>query len=186
MNRFLIAGAITAAALGLAARGAPTPRVAVVDMSRLVGQNRQSREEQLLIQQWYETSMKLLDESQRKYKEQVDELDQFKTGSDEYRKRSKELRVRKFELETEYTAINDEHERRIGRSIADSHGRVVAACRTYLESADLDLVLQYASSPVNGAKSAEVIPEIVVRNVVAHRKALDATDAVLAILDAGK
>jgi Skp family chaperone for outer membrane proteins len=186
MKRFVMAGAVVAAALGLAERKAEGSRIVVVDMSRLVSQHRQSRDEQQLIEQWKDATEKLHDESVKKYRAQVDELDQFKPGSDEHRKRSNELRVRKFELENEANSLGEEFQLRVAKSLSDSHARVAAACRTYLEANDLDAVLQYASTPVGGTKSSEVIPEIVVRTVVAYRKTSDATDAILAILDAGK
>lgn len=186
MKNFVIAGAVVAAALGLGARRVEGPRVAVVDMSRLMKEHRQSKDEQALIEQWRATNQKLLDTRQSDYKHQVEELDQFKEGSDEYRKRGKDLRVKKFELENEAKSLQEEFEQRIGRSMAAAHGRVMKACQTYLEANDLEAMMQYASSPVSGEKSSEVIPEIVVRTVVAHRKSVDATDAVLAILDAAK
>ncbi len=183
-TRYVLAAA--AAALLLGARAAEGPRIAVVDMSRLVSQHRQSRDEQQLIEQWRDASRRLLDEREKEYMAQKGELDQYKEGSDEFRRKTKELRVKKFEIENEANSLEEEFQRRVARSLADAHARVAAACRTYLDANDLDAVLQYAASPAGGSKPSEVIPEIVVRTVVAYRKATDATDAVLAILDAGK
>jgi Skp family chaperone for outer membrane proteins len=186
MRSFLAAATGAAAVLALAARPAESPHIVFVDMSKLVSEHRQSREEQQLIQQWQEATEKLLDERQKSYNQEVSELDQFRPDSDEWRRKSRELRVKKFELEADVSAYKEERERRVARSISDSHARVVDASRKYLEASDLDAILQYASSPVSGANRSEVIPEIVVRTVVAHRKTMDATDAVLAILDGGK
>jgi Skp family chaperone for outer membrane proteins len=174
-------------ALGSVAAGRyEGPRIAVVDMSRLVSQHKASRDEQALIDQWQQATQQLLDEKAKEYRAQVAELDQFKQGSDGYLKKSKELRLKKFELEQEQESLQDEFGRRVAKSLVDSHARVAAASKTYLESRDLDAVLQYASGPVKGSKSSEVIPEIVVRNVVAFRGAIDATDAILALLEAQK
>jgi Skp family chaperone for outer membrane proteins len=162
------------------------PRIAVVDMSKLVSQHKASRDEQALIDQWQQASQQLLDEKAKEYRAQVAELDQFKQGSDGYHKKSRELRLKKFELEQEQESLQEEFGRRVAKSLVDSHARVAAATKTYLESRDLDAVLQYASGAVKGSKSSEVIPEIVVRTVVAYRGTIDATDAVLAILEAQK
>jgi Skp family chaperone for outer membrane proteins len=186
MKRFVIAGAVVVAALGVAARRAEPSKVVYVDMSRLVSEHRQSREEQQAIRQWYDTSQKLLDEKQKQYKERVGELDQFAEDSDDYRSRAKDLKIQKFTLESEFNSLQEEFKRKVAHSIAESHARVVGACKTYLDANDLDGVLQYASTPVGGSSNSEVIPEIVVRTVVAHRKSLDVSDAILAILDAGK
>ena len=192
MRTWWRSGAIAAAAMAglvfaaVAAGRYEGPRIAVVDMSKLVSQHKASRDEQALIDQWQQASQQLLDEKAKEYRAQVAELDQFKQGSDGYLKKSRELRLKKFELEQEQETLIDERERRIARSLCDSHARVAAATKTYLESRDLDAVLQYASGPVKGSKSSEVIPEIVVRNVVAFRGTVDATDAVLAILEAQK
>lgn len=186
MKWWIGAALVAAMVAGGAARRPEGPRVAVVDMSRLVSTHKASRQEQELIEQWRETSQKLLEEKAKAYQAQVAELDQFKPGSEKHVQRSMELRVRKFELEQEQAMLQDEFERRVARSLADGHARVAVACKTYLETHDLDAVLQYAANPVKGTKSSEVIPEIVVRSVVAWRGSVDATDAVLAILDAAK
>ena len=183
MNRFVVAGALLVGALGLAARRAESPKIAYVDMSRLVSEHRLSRDEQQTIKTWYDTGKKLLEEKQKQYRDHVAELDQFTEGSDQYRDKAKQLKIEKFVLEGEFDSLNDDFKRRVAKSIADSHGRVVEACRTYLATHDLDAVLQYASSPVGGSTSSEVIPEIVVRTVVAYRKTLDVTDDILKILD---
>ncbi len=187
MKQWLIGAALVAVVVvaGAAARF-EGPRIAVVDMSRLVSTHKQSRDEQSLIDQWRTANQTLLDERAKEYRAQLAELDQLKPGSDGYLKKSKELRVKKFELEAEQDSLQDDFERKVARSLSDGHARVAAACKTFLESRDLDAVLQYAASPVKGTKSSDVIPEIVVRTVVAYRGTIDATDAVLAILDAGK
>ncbi|MBL8841317.1 MAG: OmpH family outer membrane protein [Planctomycetes bacterium] len=187
VSKWIVGAALAAlVVVGGAARTFEGPRIAVVDMSRLVSTHKKSRDEQALIDQWRAANQQLLDERAKEYRAQVAELDSLQPGSDGYLKKGKELRVRKFELEAEQDSLQDEFERRVARSLSDGHARVAAACKTYLESRDLDAVLQYASSPVKGTKSSEVIPEIVVRSVVAFRGSVDATDAVLAILDAGK
>ena len=187
MKKWWLPGALVGMALaGMAARTVEGPRIAVIDMSRLVSQHKQSREEQSLINQLLSTNEKLLEEEAKLYSASVAELDQFKPGSDGWSKKSRELKLKKAQLETERDVMRDEFERQMANSLASAHGRVVAASRTYLETHDLDAVLQYASQPVKGGKSSEVIPEIVVRSVVAYRGTVDATDAVLAILDAGK
>jgi len=192
MTKWWKCGAVATAALAgfafasVAASRYEGPRIAVIDMSKLVSQHKASRDEQTLIDQWQTASQQLLDEKAKEYKSHVAELDLLKAGSDAYLKKTKELRVEKFQLEQEQESLQDEFGRRVAKSLADSHARVTAATKTYLESRDLDAVLQFASTPVKGSKSSEVIPEIVVRNVVAYRGAIDATDAVLAILDASK
>lgn len=187
MKRWWLLGALAALLyVGSAARTFEGPRIAVVDMSRLVSQHKQSREEQTLIQQWKDTSEKLLSEEAKKYSAEVAELDQFKPGSDAWAEKGKELRKKKAQLEVERDTLSDEFERRMARALSEAHTRVGAAARIYLEQHDLDAVLQHTPGAVKGSKSSDVIPEIVVRTVVAHRGTIDATDAVLAILDAGK
>ena len=183
MKRFVVAGALVVAALAVAARRAESPKVVYVDMSRLVSEHRQSREEQQTIKTWYDTSKKLLEEKQKQYQDHVSELDQFAEGSEQFMAKAGELKVEKYRLENEFSALGDQFKRKVAKSIADSHGRVVEACRTYLQANDLDAVLPYASTPVGGNSSSEVIPEIVVRTVVAHRKTLDVSDDILKILD---
>lgn len=187
MRKVVMAGALLLAAMvGGAASRYEGPRIAVVDMSRLMSQQRQSRDEQALIDQWRDANQKLLDEKANAYRAQVAELDQFKPGSDGWLKKSKELKVQKSALEIEQDSLQDEFDRKVAKSLADAHARVTAATRSYLEAHDLDAVLQYASQPVKGSKGSDVVPEIVVRTVVAWRGTVDATDAVLAILDGGK
>jgi Skp family chaperone for outer membrane proteins len=177
---------VAVAAIGTAARNFEGPRIAVVDMSRLVSQHKKSREEQVLISQWRDAAEKLLGEEAKRYSADVATLDQFTPGSDKWAEKSKELRHRKAQLEVDRDTIGDEFERRMARALTEAHGRVAAATKVYLETHDLDAVLQHSPGPVKGSKSSDVIPEIVVRTVVAHRGTIDATDAVLAILDAGK
>ncbi|MSR45615.1 MAG: hypothetical protein EXS13_00855 [Planctomycetes bacterium] len=187
MKQWWLLGALAALAyVGVAARTVEGPRLAVVDMSKLVSQHKQSREEQTLIDQWRTTSEKLLEEDAKGYRARVAELDQFKPGSDAFAAKSKDLRLQKARLELEQDSLREEFERKMARSLCESHARVATATKTYLETHDLDVVLQFASGAVKGVKSSEVIPEIVVRTVVAYRGTVDATDAVLAILDAGK
>ncbi|MBM4014191.1 MAG: OmpH family outer membrane protein [Planctomycetes bacterium] len=187
MKRFLAVGALAALLwVGGAARTFEGPRIAVIDMSRLVSQHKKSREEQLLISQWRETAEKLLAEEAKKYSAEVATLDQFQPGSDMWAQKSKELRHKKAQLEVDRDMISDEFERKMARALSEAHARVGAGARVYLETHDLDAVLQHSPGPVKGNKSSDVIPEIVVRTVVAHRGTIDATDAVLAILDAGK
>jgi Skp family chaperone for outer membrane proteins len=186
MNKVVLLGAATVALVALAARRVEPPRIAVIDMSRLVRDHVQSKSELEMLEQWKDATEKLLDERQKAYNAEVDGLEQFKPDSEEARRKAHELRVKKFDLEQQVNAYKEDRERRRAKAIADSHARVVAACRTYLDTHDLDAVLQFASTPVSGMTSNEVIPEIVVRTVVAYRKTIDVTDAVLAILDAQK
>ncbi len=187
MKGWMMGGALAVAmVVGAASRTVEGPRIAVVDLSRLVSQHRDSKEAIHLIDQWFTTNKSLMDERLKGYKANVAELDSYKPGSDEFMTKTRALRIQKASLEAEQEALQDEYERRVGRSLADAHAHVVAACNTYLESRDLDAVFQFNSNPVPGATRGEVIPEIVVRTLVAHRKTIDATDAVLAILDAGK
>ncbi len=187
MKRWWLLGALAALLwVGGAARSFEGPRIAVVDMSRLVSQHKKSREEQSLIAQWRDTSEKLLAEEAKKYSAEVATLDQFQPGSDKWAEKSKELRHRKAQLEVDRDMIGDEFERRMARALSEAHARVSTAAKVYLDTHDLDAVLQHSPGPVKGNKSSDVIPEIVVRTVVAHRGTIDATDAVLAILDAAK
>ena len=186
MKRIAFAALLAAASAAVAFRSAEGPKLAVIDMSRLVSQHKQSRDEQALIDQWRAVNRGLIDEREKAYKAEVATLDQFKEGSEEYLKKARALKIMKFELENDVDGLNDEFEGRVARSIADAHARVVAACRAYAEAHDLDAILQFANSPVSGRKSSDVIPEIVVRTVVAHKKSIDVSDGVLAILDSGK
>lgn len=186
MSKYVIAGALVVAALGLAARRVEPQRIAVVDISRLVAEHKKSREEQKLIDEWKVAKQQQLDDMQQRLKDKIAEIEQFKPDSDEARRRTRELKVEKYAYESEANSLGEEAERRIARSLCESHARVAAACKVYLETSDLDVILQYAPSPVEGTKRSEVIPEIVVRTVVAYKKPIDATNAVLEILDAAK
>jgi Skp family chaperone for outer membrane proteins len=186
MTKLILAGAALVAALGVAARRVEGPRIAVVDMSRLVSSHKQSREEQQFIEQWRDTMKKLLDEKDKDYRAVQAELDQFKEGSEEWKKKVKEVKVRKSELQIEAASLDEDLQNRIGTSLKNSYARAVAACKAYQEANDLDAVLQYSDAPIDGTKREEIIPSIMVRPVVSHRKTLDVTDAVLAILDAAK
>jgi Skp family chaperone for outer membrane proteins len=186
MNRLLVAALALVAFVSVAFRPCEGPKVAIVDMSTLVSKHKQSQADQNFIQQWKEASQKKLEEMDRNYKEQVGAREQLKPDSDDYRARTKELKLLKFKLDQEAQALNDEFEARVARSLSEAHARVVAACKGYLESHDLDLIVQHESSPVRGNTSSAVIPEIVVRTVVAYRGTLDITDGVLAVLDAAK
>jgi len=184
MHRFTAAAIAAVAFVSVAFRFPEGPRIAVIDMSRLVSQHRASQAEQQLIQQWKDASEKLLDKMESEFKAEQGTLDQFKQGSDEYRKKQKELKVQEFKLNQEAKALSEEFDARVARSLSDAHARVAKASKSYLESHDLDVILQYTSNPVGGATRGEVIPEIVVRAVVAYRDALDVSDGVLAVLDA--
>ncbi len=182
MNRLALI--LAAAVASVAVRPSDTPKVAFVDMSKLVSQNQKSQAEQSLIKDWKEASDKLLEKMGKDFKAAQDALDQFKPGSDDFRKKVAELKVEEFKLNQQQKSLNEELEVRISHSLADAHARVVVACRTYLKSHDIDAILQYTSTPVAGNTRSEVFPDIVVRSVVAYRDTLDVTDAVLAVLDA--
>jgi Skp family chaperone for outer membrane proteins len=181
MKRFVLAAAAVAF-VSVAFRPADGPRIAVVDMSKLISQNHQSQAEQALIKDWKDASEKLLDKLDKDFKTSQGALDQFKPGSDDYRKKQMELEVENFKLKQQAKALNDELNSRVSASLVDAHARVTKACKEYLAAHDLDVILQYTSTPVGGASPNEVYPDIVVRAVVAYRDALDVTDAVLALL----
>ena len=184
MNRLVIAALALVAFASLSFRPYEGPKVAIVDMSTLVSKNKQSQAEQTVIQQWMDASQKLLERMDKDMKEQAAAREQLKPDSDDYRNKTTELKQLKANLDIRASALKDERESRIARSLSDSHARVVAACKSYLETHDLDLIVQHESSPVRGSTSDQVIPEIVVRTVVAYRGTLDVTEGVLAILDA--
>jgi Skp family chaperone for outer membrane proteins len=184
MNRLPVAALLLVAYVSVAFRPCEGPRIAIVDMSALVSKHKASQAEQGLIQQWKDASEKLLDRMDKDYKEQAGARDQLKPDSDDYRKKTKELQLMKFKLDQEAAALRDEFEARVAKSLADSYARVAVACKSYLDSHDLDVVAQYLASPVRGSKVNEVMPDIMLRSIVAYRGTLDVTDGVLAILDA--
>ena len=185
MRSLLFPIALLVGVLGF--RDAPKePRIMFVDVSRLVSEHRQSRAEQTQIDEWYKTNLHQLEDGKRMHEQMKQEMDQYKEESDEYRQKAVELKVKEFELQTKYDSLQKEVRRRIGKSIAASYGRVTSACGKYLESTGFDAVLQYASSPVDSARDVDVSPQIAVRTVVVSKTVLDATDAVLAILDSQK
>lgn len=184
MNRLLPAALLLIAFVSVGLRPCEGPKVAVVDMSTLVSKNKQSQAEQQLIQQWKDASQKLLEKLDKDLKEAAAARDALKSDSDEYRSKTIELKQLKANFDIRAASLKDEFEQRVARSLSDSHARVVAACKTYLEGHDLDLIVQHESSPVRGNTSDQVIPEIVVRTVVAYRGTLDVTEGVLAIVDA--
>ena len=197
MKKFVMVGALAAGALGMAAyRLEPTPnvaatrldppRIAVVDMARLVSQTKRSKDEQALIIQWRDAKRQMLEETDKRLRLQKAELDAYRAGSEEHHAKSLELRIEGMKLENEAKWLDEETQRKLAKSISEAHARVTAAAQSYLESHDLDAVLQYSSTPVDGDVAGGVISEVVVRCVVAHRKAVDVTDAVLEILEAAK
>jgi Skp family chaperone for outer membrane proteins len=184
MNMLLLAALAFTAFVSLSFRPYEGPKVAVVDMSTLVSKNKQSQAEQTVIQQWMDASQKKLELMDKEMKEQAAGREQLKPDSDDYRAKTKQLKNLKAQLDVEASALKEERELRIAKSLSDSHARVVAACKSYLETHDLDLIVQHESSPVRGNTSDQVIPEIVVRTVVAYRGTLDVTEGVLTLLDA--
>ncbi len=165
-------------------RPAEGPKVAFIDMSKLVSQHKQSQAEQTLIQQWHDAMRKLLEADDKNLQSMRGTLDTFKPGTDEWKKQQQDIKLEEFKLSQKAKGLDEEFDAKVARSLIDAHSRVAAACKTYLEGHDLDAILQFTSGAVSGNTRNEVIPEIVVRSVVAHRAALDITDAILAILDA--
>lgn len=184
MNRFTPAALALLLIAGVSFRPYEGPKIAVVDMSALVSKNKQSQAEQQLIQQWMDASQKLLERMDKDLKDQMAARDQLKPDSDDYRKKTKELKQLKSNLDLEASSLKEEQEARIARMLSDCHARVVAACKSYLDGHDLDLIVQHESAPVRGINSNQVIQDIVVRSVVSYRGTLDVTEGVLAILDA--
>lgn len=160
------------------------PKIAFIDMSKLVSQHKQSQAEQTLIQQWHDAMRKLLEADDKNLQTMRGTLDTFKAGTDEWKKQQQDIKLEEFKLSQKAKGLDEEFDAKVARSLIDAHARVVAACKTYLEGHDLDAILQFTSGAVSGNTRNEVIPEIVVRSVVAHRTALEVTDAILAILDA--
>lgn len=179
----LLGAAATAIA---AARPVEGPRFAAIDIQRLVSKNAKIKEAQQLVDQWFKANQKLLDERSKAFMTEKAELDSFAAGSQAWLDKSRELRVKKAGLEADQAALQDELEFRVAKAFSDSHTRVSAACAKYMESRELDGILQFNDSPVSGTRSGDVFNEIVARTVVSHRKSIDVTDAILAILDAEK
>lgn len=162
---------------------ADTPKIAFIDMSKLVTQNKQSLAELALIQQWHDAMRKLLEADDKNLQSMRGTLETFKAGTDEWKKQQQDIKLEEFKLNQKAKGFDEESDAKMARSLIDAHSRVSAACKTYLEGHDLDAIVQFASGAINGNTRNEVIPEVVVRSVVAHRAALDVTDAILAILD---
>lgn len=184
MNRLLPAALALLLFVGVSFRPCEGPRVAVVQMSTLVSKNRTSQAEQALLQQWIDASQKLLEKIDKDMKDTMAARDQLKPDSDDYRAKTTDLKQLKANFDVRAASLKEERDARIGRMLADAHARITAACKSYLEGHDLDLILQYESTPVHGTTGDQAFQEIVVRSVVAYRATLDVTEGVLAILDA--
>lgn len=184
MRKRLVAGALVAAGLALAARSTPdAPKVACVDMWRLMREAKQSRREQDLIKEWQDANQKLLDEKQKQLKEHDAERDPLKPQSDEWLEKTKQLKIEKLTFDADLEALDEQFSRRGTKALRDAFTRATAACSMYLEQHDLDAIVQYTSAPVGGRKVDEALNDVATRTLVAYKKTLDVTDQVLAILD---
>jgi Skp family chaperone for outer membrane proteins len=184
LRRLLTPALLLIAFVSVGFRPADGPKVAFIDMSKLVSQHKQSQAEQTLIQQWHDAMRKLLEADDKNLQSMRGTLETFKPGSDEWKKQQQDIKLEEFKLSQKAKGLDEEFDAKVARSLIDAHARVVAACKTYLEGHDLDMILQFTSGPVAGNTRNEVIPEIVVRSCVAHRAALDVSDSILALLDA--
>ncbi|HET6163560.1 MAG TPA: OmpH family outer membrane protein [Planctomycetota bacterium] len=182
-RRLLVPALLLFAYVSVGFRPSDATKIAFIDMSKLVSQHKQSQAEQTLIQQWHDAMRKLLEADDKNLSALRGTLETFKTGSEEWKRQQQEIKLEEFKLTQKAKGLDEEFDAKVARSLIDAHARVAAACKTYLEGHDLDLILQFTSGPVSGNTRNEVIPEIVVRSVVSHRAALDVTDAILGILD---
>jgi Skp family chaperone for outer membrane proteins len=152
-RRLLVPALLLFAYVSVGFRPSDAPKIAFIDMSKLVSQHKQSQAEQTLIQQWHDAMRKLLEADDKNLSAMRGTLETFKAGSDEWKRQQQEIKLEEFKLTQKAKGLDEEFDAKVARSLIDAHARVAAACKTYLEGHDLDLILQFTSGPVSGTRA---------------------------------
>lgn len=179
-----LALALIPVALAWTAAGRFEPsRVAVVDLSRLIRENRYFLAEQEAVREWQDQMQGMLDETQKQLAGMEADLDQYQPGTDEHKSGREALQVAALKLKMREESLTGELKQRLRDALANSHQRAVQACSQFRIDQGLDLVVQHNPQPLGNADPQELVGEIVLRKVVTFDPQLDITEDVLTILN---
>lgn len=158
-------------------------RYAFVDMARLIREHDESSADQTAVSQWNNETLRGLEAKSAELAAQLTELEAFEPGSPDHQRATQSLDVERFRLKVKQEAHSREFDTRLRAALERSHARVVAACNRYREEHGLGAVLQVQAHSVQAQSREELVSEILMRAVVAYDPALDATDAIMELLN---
>jgi len=157
-------------------------KLAVVDVLRVMREAPELVAANDELVAWVEAERAPLENMKREIDRLEAELQVFDPSSAEFVERSYELDRRKLAFDHEYELRDRRRAARIVESRTDAFGRVREAAEAVAEEQGIQLVLQIRGKAPQALTEAELLSEIVVRQVVVHAAELDITPDVISML----